>query len=260
MSEVQIPWNKGLKTGIHTSGFSGRNHTDSSKEKTSKSLLKKNSQKGYVHPNTGRIQTDEEKYKRSKSVKKYWNEHDRSIEQPSWNIGLTKKDSEKMKGIGEKVSTSVLSNMQDRKRRSDWMQLYNLTQKIYFYSWNHGMHPWEWMKISKEDFYQKLTISQQRRPNGLEISFISLIEKYNLPFRYVGNGAIWICGKNPDFIHTENKIVLELFGDYWHKNEDEAIRTEHFKSHGFNTIVIWESEIKNQSEEYIINFIMEKLI
>lgn len=252
MPKGQIAWNKGIKTGIVTSGFSGHKHSDSSKDKISKRLLKINSQEGYIHPNIGKHHTKEHNERISKIIREKF--------VGDGNPFYGRHHSEETKLIMSKnVSESILSNPEELKRRSEMMRLYNLTQKDYSHPWNCGMHPWDWMKISEEEFYQKLTESQQRRPNILETNFISLIKRNNLPFKYVGDGSLWICGKNPDFINEEKKTIIELFGDYWHEDEDEINRTTHFKSHGFNTIVVWESEIKNLSEEDIIKLIQERI-
>ena len=41
------------------------------------------------------------------------------------------------------------------------------------------------------------------------------------------------------------KTLIELFGSYWHKPEDEQLRKEHFQQFGFNTVVIWDYEVNN---------------
>lgn len=251
MQKGQIPWNKGKK-GLQTAwnkgikNFLGRPHPNKDRPMSEEQKIKiSNSQKG-------KILSEEHKKKISESISKSFTGEGNPF------YGKTHSDITKKK-ISDKVRESILSNSKEIQRRSEMMRIYNLTQKDYTYPWNCGMHPWDWMNISEEGFYQKLTESQQRRPNGLETNFISVIKKYNLPFKYVGDGSLWICGKNPDFIDEDKKTIIELFGDYWHKDEDEITRAEHFKSYGFNTIIIWESEIKLLSEEQIVNFIMEKL-
>jgi len=53
------------------------------------------------------------------------------------------------------------------------------------------------------------------KPNNLESKVIELIKKYNLPYKYVGDGKFWV-GKpamNPDFVHNNGKkVVLEVLG------------------------------------------------
>lgn len=83
-------------------------------------------------------------------------------------------------------------------------------------------------------------------------------------YKYVGDFDIVIGGKCPDFININGqKKLIELFGDYWHsmkktgisKEKHETERREHFKKYGFDTLVVWESELKNK--EAVKNKIVE---
>jgi len=102
------------------------------------------------------------------------------------------------------------------------------------------------------------------KPNNLERKFLLMIKKYNLPYRYVGDGRLWIENINPDFINCNGKKeVVEIFGDYWHnpklnKNckhiHTEKVRKSLLQKYGFKCIVIWEREFDNKKwEENIIN-------
>ena len=108
--------------------------------------------------------------------------------------------------------------------------------------------PEKWKEISMIGCSASL-----KRPTRLEMKFIKLIKKYNLPYRYTGNGILWIAGLNPDFIHVRRNIILEVFGDYWHDKNDEVKRKEHYLKHGYKCFVIWEHELDKLSEEEIIN-------
>jgi very-short-patch-repair endonuclease len=84
----------------------------------------------------------------------------------------------------------------------------------------------------------------EMKPNKLELKFDKFLQT-NFPgeWKYVGDGQIWIAGKNPDFINVNGKkALIELFGNYFHKPVDEEVRKSHFKQFGFDTIVIWENE------------------
>jgi len=88
--------------------------------------------------------------------------------------------------------------------------------------------------------------SRKLKPNKAEQKLIQCIKELNLPYEYVGNGAVWIGGLNPDFISWKEKKIIELFGRYWHsgenlrkqKTEDERKRI--FKQAGFETLVVWD--------------------
>jgi len=97
---------------------------------------------------------------------------------------------------------------------------------------------------------------KQRIPTFLtapERRIIETIERYKLPFRYVGNGSFWIGALNPDFIHISEKSAVDVFGDYWHRGnvpyyETEFGRKEYFKRHGWDLLILWESELETLSE------------
>jgi very-short-patch-repair endonuclease len=60
---------------------------------------------------------------------------------------------------------------------------------------------------------------------------------------------VWFDEFNPDFICNPKKKIIELYGDYWHslpryKKLDKK-RIEVYSKYGFQTLVIWEHELKN---------------
>lgn len=97
-----------------------------------------------------------------------------------------------------------------------------------------------------EDFAKKMAEAYGRKPTKLEVHFTELLDElYPGEWKYVGDGEIWIGGKNPDFINIRGKKqVIEVFGDYWHRGEDPQERINHFRKYGFDCIVIWESELR----------------
>lgn len=90
-------------------------------------------------------------------------------------------------------------------------------------------------------------VLRRKIPNRQEIFLINLFQEHNLPYRYVGNGQVILGNKNPDFINTNGqKKVIEFFGEYWHKPEDEEIKREIYQQYGFSMLVIWGKELKNK--------------
>lgn len=60
---------------------------------------------------------------------------------------------------------------------------------------------------------------------------------------YNGNGKqnIIIGGKIPDYVRMDGKKqVIEVFGTYWHNEEEEEERIEHYRKYGYDCLVIWE--------------------
>lgn len=97
------------------------------------------------------------------------------------------------------------------------------------------------------------------RPTTPEREIMHIIEKHALPFKYVGNGTLIVDHLNPDFVHTTDKKIVEVFGDYWHDIKNckesgiEEIRRRRFSKHGYQTHIIWEKNVKN--EEYVLDFL-----
>lgn len=95
------------------------------------------------------------------------------------------------------------------------------------------------------------------KPNQPEKLVINLIQQNNYNFVYVGDGKFWVERFNPDFINIEKKLIIEIFGDYWHNLPGYKIRDKRrlkfYKKHGYKTLIIWEHELKS------INTIKDKI-
>lgn len=98
------------------------------------------------------------------------------------------------------------------------------------------------------EYAQRLSEAQHRKPNETEQLLQTILNEY-FPneWKYVGDGQVWIEGKNPDFINIDGKKqVIEMFGIYWHDpnlfpnrpTEDELIA--HYKKFEFDCLVLWE--------------------
>lgn len=95
-------------------------------------------------------------------------------------------------------------------------------------------------------FIEKILKGNTKKPNRPESKIIDL----NLSrIRYTGNGNFWrYTGKkyrNPDFKVTGQNKVIEVFGDYWHRNEDPQDIINEYRSIGLSCLVFWASEIDN---------------
>ena len=96
-----------------------------------------------------------------------------------------------------------------------------------------------------------------------ELIFEAICKKNNLPFRYVGDGQLWIKNINPDFVDVNGKkIAVEIFGDYWHSpllrnavsyNQTYEGRKKILKKYGWKLIVFWETDLKREDAE---NFVL----
>jgi len=64
----------------------------------------------------------------------------------------------------------------------------------------------------------------------------------------VGDGSFVINGFNPDFVNINGqKKIIELFGDYWHRNTQikDKKRIKTYNKYGYKVLIVWEHELEN---------------
>lgn len=106
-----------------------------------------------------------------------------------------------------------------------------------------------------------------KKPTRPEQRIITVIEKYELPLEYVGDGAVIIGNLNPDFIFTNGvKGLVEVFGRYWHETykrvdwkRSEFGRKAVFSQLGYSTLILWDDEIYNMDDNQLYNKINDFL-
>lgn len=106
-------------------------------------------------------------------------------------------------------------------------------------------------KQSPENIRKRL---RRRTPSSLELKMIILIEKHNLPYRFVGNGSFFIEGLNPDFVNCNGeKIAVEVFYRK-HKNlfaggleNWKFRRLSVFRKYGWDIIFLDETEVNESN-------------
>jgi hypothetical protein len=99
----------------------------------------------------------------------------------------------------------------------------------------------------EEDFQKKMRAACSIKPNNLEVVLKDLLDTlFPNEYKYVGDFQVFFGGKNPDFININGKKkLIELFGEFWHKSEEQFTRVDHFKSYGFSTLIVWGSELRD---------------
>jgi 7-cyano-7-deazaguanine synthase in queuosine biosynthesis len=88
------------------------------------------------------------------------------------------------------------------------------------------------------------------KPTSLEKKFIAFFAKWDLPVRYVGDGQIWITARgkhmNPDFINMEQRKIVEVWGPYWHKEEERPERIGAFADVGWDCMILKEEDLASE--------------
>jgi hypothetical protein len=80
-------------------------------------------------------------------------------------------------------------------------------------------------------------------------------------YKYVGSGIdkffiVFESGKikRPDFVDTFHKKVIEVFGRYWHKNDNPNDLIEEYRKVGWDCLIIWDDEININTRDIIMKF------
>ena len=120
------------------------------------------------------------------------------------------------------------------------------------------VHSEEWKQTlrarMREGQAARMSIQARYKPTKPERQMIEILKNSSLPFLYNGginNGwssGIIVARMAPDFVDIENKRVIELYGDYWHRGEDETIKILRYKNAGWDCLVVWEREIQDESK------------
>ena len=118
-------------------------------------------------------------------------------------------------------------------------------------------------KLNKDpEFQRKRMKALAKKPTKPERIFMQIVERNNLPFKYVGDGKIIIGTLNPDFIHNNGeKKIIEIFGRVYHDPEKSFFsvgwkrqyfgRISYFAQFGYDCLILWDDELKN--EEAVVN-------
>ncbi len=103
------------------------------------------------------------------------------------------------------------------------------------------------------------------KPNKAEKKLNKILQNI-LPNEYklnVKGNVMILDGKVPDFVNVKGKKkIVELFGDYWHKGEDPQDRINKFKPFGWDTLVVWEKELKDEDKlkETLLDFHNKRIL
>ena len=189
----------------------------------------------------GRIITEEELKKRSE----YWTGRPKSEEHK-------KKTSVTLKGRKKSVEVvkRMIATLTGRPKSEEHKRKLSIKKKKDWLNPEYRKRHIEIVKAmwKNPDMVKRIIRSAQEGPNKPEKDLLKILDcLYPGEWKYVGKGEVVINGKVPDYININGqKKIIELFGDYWHKGEDPQERIDVFVPFGYDTLVIWEKELKNK--------------
>ena len=112
---------------------------------------------------------------------------------------------------------------------------------------------WE-NKEWREKQVKLMLASLFKRPTSLEREMIQIIEKYKLPYKYVGDGSFLIGYKNPDFININGeKKLIEVGNVYHHQGDYIEKRKAHFTRYGWESYFFITNKLEENKIIYTLN-------
>ena len=89
----------------------------------------------------------------------------------------------------------------------------------------------------------------RQEPNNAEMTLFGLMCYLGMPYRYTGNGQFLLMGRCPDFVHLTDRKIIELYGERWHRPEEEQQRIDLFARSDYHVLVVWQRELKPKPED-----------
>lgn len=104
------------------------------------------------------------------------------------------------------------------------------------------------LRAKELNYVNRLRKGRTIRPNKQERRLLNILNGYwPLEWKYTGDGSFTLGHFIPDFVNCNSrKLIIELFGDYWHTEEDEVIKRDAYQDYGYRLLVIWEHELKSE--------------
>lgn len=114
------------------------------------------------------------------------------------------------------------------------------------------------------DYVAAVMKARSLKPTKPERQLNDILSRYFPEFEYNGNGRLGVTlgGLTPDFVNVNGKkAVIEVFGDYYHSPRilgdrwqgSELGKIMVYNSLGWKCLVIWEHELKELTEEQIVD-------
>ena len=170
--------------------------------------------------------------------------HKVNLKKVPWNKGLTKDIDERVAQCAELLTGRELSYNTKIKLSKSLKEFHKKHPDI-VRGENNGMYG---KKLSPEHL-KALWSATYQEINKVESSAYRTLIQYG--FKYVGDRKFWLTFKDgthkcPDFINLKAKTAVEVYGDYWHKNDNPDDIIKKYNEIGWDCYVFWEHEIMKE--------------
>ena len=242
---------EGIYVGENSPMF-GKHHSEEAKKKMSAARIGKYC--GENNPFYGRHHTEENKHIQSEMRREQYSNGNSPFQGKKHNAETRRILSEKsllrnaFPEYRQMISESTKKGMTDEVRA-----VLQVKSKARFSDpiWRKKksemeIHRWK----TDKDFAERMRASRNARPNKSETFLCNFLnEMYPGEWKFTGDFSFLLNGKNPDFVNCNGKkLIIELFGEPWHKGETQADRAKFFSPFGYKTLVIWWKELKKTDE------------
>jgi len=242
---------RGVPDFIH--GHSSRIYNGMRGKKHSKETLEK-----FSAMRKGVKFSEEHKRKLSESQKGKHHTPQNSFKKGN-TINVGRRHSEEVKARMSKSAMGKIVSEETRKKISEWHKGKPLSQehrkklsimgkgRIFTKEHREKMSRAKKMSWKNPEFCKMMGRAWGAKLNKPETAMLNLLNNlYPGEWKYTGDFSFAINGKCPDFVNCNGqKLIVEVWGDYWHKGENPKDREAIFEPFGYKTLIIWEHELKH---------------
>jgi len=188
-----------------------------------------------------------------------------------WSKGLTKDNDERVAKMAASRSGTpspkrgIPVSDEQKRKQSQTMTGRKQTEEQRQWRRDHPVSYWKGKTIPKyardkmstrkfeswQDpaYVKKVMDGRHLSPNKSELKLLKLLEKIHPgEWKYTGDFSFTINGKCPDFVNCNGqKKIIEFNGTYWHQKDIPGEREKIFAAFGYETLIIWDTEMKDIS-------------
>ena len=97
----------------------------------------------------------------------------------------------------------------------------------------------------------------RQEPNNAEMTLFGILCYMGLEYKYTGNAQFILMGKCPDFVHVKDRKIIELYGERWHRPEEEQQRIDLFARSDYQVLVVWQRELTPKHRKKLYHRLLE---